>query len=166
MKSHMIVVMVSITMAFLYVLWNVRSTLKNIMLWVFFIFEVFLLTRKFFTHMETLPLPVKGCKFCPMLGTRAIEQWRFFSVPHFCDKEHPFIMVITENPWHSHLLPSVWQWSCNFLFLRLSSVAAGIRIPNLPLAMRTFLPTAPPPRFTKLLTSYEILFESVALLSI
>ena len=26
-------------------------------------------TRKFFTHMETSPLPVKGCKFLPMLGT-------------------------------------------------------------------------------------------------
>ena len=26
-------------------------------------------TREFFTHMETSPLPVKGCKFCPMLST-------------------------------------------------------------------------------------------------
>ena len=25
-------------------------------------------TREFFTHMETSPLPVKGCKFWPMLG--------------------------------------------------------------------------------------------------
>ena len=24
---------------------------------------------EFFTHMETSPLPVKGCKFGPMLGT-------------------------------------------------------------------------------------------------
>ena len=27
----------------------------------------------------------------------------------FCDTGHPFIMVISEDPWHSHLLPSVWQ---------------------------------------------------------
>ena len=28
------------------------------------------------------------------------------------------MMVISEDQWHSHLLPSVWQWSCHFLFLR------------------------------------------------
>ena len=29
---------------------------------------------------------------------------------------HPFIMVISEDPWHSHLLPSYWQRSCHYLF--------------------------------------------------
>ena len=33
-----------------------------------------------------------------------------------CDTGLPFIMVISEDPWHSHLLPSVWQWSCHYLF--------------------------------------------------
>ena len=33
------------------------------------------------------------------------------------------------------------------MFLRLGSVAARIRTSNLPLARRTFYPTAPPPRF-------------------
>ena len=37
-----------------------------------------------------------------------------------CDTRHPFIMVISEDPWHSHLLPSVWQWSCNYHYLGLS----------------------------------------------
>ena len=27
----------------------------------------------------------------------------------YCDKGHPYIMVISQDPWHSHLLPSVWQ---------------------------------------------------------
>ena len=36
----------------------------------------------------------------------------------YCDKGGPFIMVISEDSWHSHLLPSVWQWSCHNLFLR------------------------------------------------
>ena len=31
---------------------------------------IFRPTREFFTHMETSPLPVKGCKFWPMLSTR------------------------------------------------------------------------------------------------
>ena len=55
----------------------------------------------------------------------------------YCDTGHPFIMVISEDPWYSHLLLSVWQWSCHYLFLLLRSVAAGMRTPNLPLARRT-----------------------------
>ena len=31
-----------------------------------------------------------------------------------CDTELPFIMVISEDLWHSHLLPSVWQCSCHY----------------------------------------------------
>ena len=38
------------------------------------------------------------------------------------------LLVISEDPWHSHLLPSVWQWSCHYLFLRLRSVSTGDRI--------------------------------------
>ena len=34
-----------------------------------FLFGVYHPTREFFTHMEMSPLPVKGCKFLPMLGT-------------------------------------------------------------------------------------------------
>ena len=30
-----------------------------------------------------------------------------------------FKLVISEDPWHSHLLPSVWLWSCHYLFKRL-----------------------------------------------
>ena len=61
----------------------------------------------------------------------------------YWNTEHPFTMVIAEDPWpwrwHSHLLPSVWQWSCHYLFLRFTSVEAGIRTPNLLLARRTLL---------------------------
>ena len=86
-------------------------------------------TRKFFTHMETSPLPVKGIKFWPLLGTHGHWVVRVLkrATPE-CDTEHPFIMVISEESLHSHLLPSVWQWSCHYLFLRLKSVAAGIYI--------------------------------------
>ena len=34
----------------------------------------------------------------------------------YCDTGHKFIMVIPEDPRHSHLMPSVWQWSCHYLF--------------------------------------------------
>ena len=62
----------------------------------------------------------------------------FFSCHIYCDTAHLFIMVISEDPWHSNLLPSVWQWSCHYMFKRLrSSVASGIRAPYLPHARRT-----------------------------
>ena len=32
-----------------------------------------------------------------------------------CDTDQSFIMVISEDPWYAHLLPSVWQWSCHYL---------------------------------------------------
>ena len=44
----------------------------------------------------------------------------------YCDTGLPFIMVISEDPWHSHLLQSVWRWSCH-CFFRLRSVATGDR---------------------------------------
>ena len=31
----------------------------------------------------------------------------------FCVTGHPFIMIISEDPWHE---PSVLQWSCHYLF--------------------------------------------------
>ena len=55
----------------------------------------------------------------------------------YFDTGHPFMMVISEDPWHLHVLPSVLHWSCHYLFLRLRSGAARIRTPNLPTAIRT-----------------------------
>ena len=77
-----------------------------------------------FTHMETSRLPVKGCK-SNSEGSLACHT--------YCDMGHPFTMVISKDPWHSHLLQSVYQWSCHYLYLRLRSVATGIQTPNLAL---------------------------------
>ena len=43
----------------------------------------------------------------------------------YCDTGHPFILVISEDSWHSHLIPSAWQLNCHYLFydLGLSSHA-------------------------------------------
>ena len=76
-------------------------------------------TPELFTHMETSPLPVKGCKFWTW-AVRVLKR----------DTGHPFIMVISEDPWHSHLLPSVWKWSCRYLFLRLSLSRLGFEHPT------------------------------------
>ena len=47
----------------------------------------------------------------------------------FCDKGQPFILVVSEDPWHAHVLPSVWQWICPYLFWRIRSVFTGDRTP-------------------------------------
>ena len=46
------------------------------------LFRVYRLPREIFTHMETSPLPVKGCKFELCSALMAIEQWKLLSVAH------------------------------------------------------------------------------------
>ena len=94
------------------------------------LFGVYSPTREFFTHMETSPLPVKGCKFWPYSRhSWSLSNEGSLTCHTCCDTGLLFIMIISEDPWHSHLLPSVWQWSFHYLFLRLRSVAAGNRTP-------------------------------------
>ena len=78
------------------------------------------------------------------LSSEGSKAWHIYS-----DTAHSFMMVISEVPWTSHLLASVWQWSCHYLFLRLRPVLVGIPTPNTPLAGRTLKPTAPLPRQLK-----------------
>ena len=61
----------------------------------------------------------------------AIEHWGFFNVPHTL---RLWPTVYNGNLWGPVtltpvLLPSVSQWSCQYLFLRLRSVATGDRTP-------------------------------------
>ena len=82
------------------------------------LFGIFHPTQEFFTHMETSQLLVIAANFDLCLALMANEQWGFFSVPHLLWHGHPFIMINSEDPWHSHLLLSIWLWSCHYLFLR------------------------------------------------
>ena len=60
----------------------------------------------------------RAANFDPCSALMAIEQWACHT---YCDTGHPFIMVISEDPLHSHLLPGVLQLSCHYLLLRLLS---------------------------------------------
>ena len=51
--------------------------------------------------------PLLTTKSRPMLGDH--DHW---AVRPLCTS---VCMDITEDPWHSQLLPSVWQWSCHYL---------------------------------------------------
>ena len=73
------------------------------------LFGVFRPIWEIFTHLETITserlatyghLSVRGSLACH----------------NYCDTGHPFIMVISEDLWHSQLMSSAWQWSCNYLF--------------------------------------------------
>ena len=74
---------------------------------------VFRPTQEFFTHLEMSPLPLNGCKFWPMLSTYGHWAVRVLKRATSTVRGHLFIMVISEDPWHPHLMPSVLQWSCH-----------------------------------------------------
>ena len=66
----------------------------------------------------------------------------------YCDTGHLFIMVISEDPWHSNLMRSVWQWSCHYLFNDLSLSRLGFEHQLEPSAYgANVYPTAPPLRW-------------------
>ena len=94
-------------------------------------------------NLETLPLPVKGFKFWPILGTQGNWAVRIPLRATPVTRGIRFIMVISEDPWHSHMLPSVRQCSFYYLFKRLRSVPHRGSNPDRPHARRTIY-TKPP----------------------
>ena len=60
----------------------------------------------------------------------AIEQWGSFSVPHILWHGASVYNGHLRRPVTLTLMPSIWQWSCHYLFLRIRFVAAGIRTSN------------------------------------
>ena len=97
-------------------------------------------TQEYSIYVETSPLPVKGFRYWPILATHGHWAVRFlFAWYTYCDMwkmSLKSLYVIFKDSWHSHLLTRVWQCDCHFLFLRLRSVAAGIRTPNISHARR------------------------------
>ena len=74
-------------------------------------------TRKIFHSCEDVTIAGEGLQ----LLTYARHSWPLSSEGSlachtYCDTGHPFIIVISEDPRHSHLLPSVKQWSCHYLY--------------------------------------------------
>ena len=101
---------------------------------------IFVPLKNFFTHMKTYDMETINGEELQLL-TFAWHSWHLSSEGSLachtsCATGLPFIMVISEDLWYgSHLLPSVQQWSCHYLFLRHRSLTAGIRTPNLPNAL-------------------------------
>ena len=67
-----------------------------------------------------------------------IEQWGSLANQTYCDMGHSFIIVISDNPWHSLLLPSVWQWSCHYLFNDVGLSRLGFEHPTSRFRFRSY----------------------------
>ena len=97
----------------------------------FCLFGVFRPTQEFFTHLETSPLPVKVCKLTNARHTRPLSSEVSLLCHTYWHTGHPFIMVFFEDPWHSHLMPSIWQWNCHYLFFNdLGLLRLGFELPT------------------------------------
>ena len=84
-------------------------------------------SREFFTHME---LPVKGFKIWPILETHGHWSVKVLSVPHLLWHGTSVYIFVSEDPWHSQLLPSVEHWSCHYLFYDLYLSRLGFENPT------------------------------------
>ena len=73
----------------------------------------------------------KAANFDLCSALMTTEQWGFFNVSHLLWHRPTLYYGHLRGPVtsHSYLLPSVWQWSCHYLFLRLRSVVTGDRTP-------------------------------------
>ena len=96
-------------------------------IYVLFVFGVFRPTREFFNSLGDVTIAGEGLQ----ISTDARHLWPLSSEGSlvcytYCYTGHPFLMVISDDPWHSNLMPSVWQWCYHYLFLRLMADAAGI----------------------------------------
>ena len=98
--------------------------------WLFFIlvclFKVFSSHSRKFHSFGDVTIAGEGLKI--MIYTRHL--WPLSSEGSLachthCYTGHPFIMVILEDAWHSHLLPSVWQGAVNTCFNDLSLSRLG-----------------------------------------
>ena len=101
---------------------------------IFLCLRVLRPTREFFTNMETSQLLVKALNFNldSVQHTWTLSGEGSFACHTYCDRRHPFIKVISEDPWHSPMLPSLWYWGCHYLFYDLGLSRLGFEHPTFP----------------------------------
>ena len=83
----------------------------------FVFFRSFSSFSRIFQSFGNVTITGEGLQiFAFVLHLRPLSSEGSLACHAYCDTGHPFEMVISEDPWHSHLLLSVWQWSCHFQF--------------------------------------------------
>ena len=139
----------SISYSFAHWFPNIRSKshgVFTIWMWIFFIISVGLFvwgssfkSKTFHSYVDV----TNGSEWLQrltyiLLYTR--HSWQLsnkdsLACYNYCDSGNSFIMVITEDPWHTHIFPSVYKLSVgpsvrHYLNERFRSVATGDRTPS------------------------------------
>ena len=104
----------------------------------------FVLFEYFFTHLETSSLPMKSCKFWPLVGSYGLWAVKVLHTPHLLGHRTSVYNSHLRGPETLTPIAEPLAVAAHYLFLRLRSVAAGIRTPNFSPAGRTLNLTAPP----------------------
>ena len=76
----------------------------------FCLFGVFGPTRK-----TTWDINMTGERLQILTNARHLSSEGFLRAISTVTTGHSFMIIISENPWHSHILPNIWQWSCHLL---------------------------------------------------
>ena len=92
------------------------------------LFRVFRTTRELFTHFHHYLW--RATDFDLYSALMAIEQWRSFNVPHLLwhGPTAPFIMAISEDPWHSHRCQAFGSGAVTTCFSELGLTRPGIEL--------------------------------------
>ena len=68
-----------------------------------------------------------GCKCWALM---AVVHWRFFGLPHLLWHRASLYAGHLRGPVAPYLLPTVWQWSCQYLFYNLGLSRLGFEHPT------------------------------------
>ena len=106
----------SFTCSFIYISQNKSSLYSYVCLIVCCLGYVVRPNWEIFTHLETTIIS-EGLQIL----TYTWQSWPLsiegsLTCLTYCDKDHPFITVTSDEPWHTHLLQSIWQWCYHYLF--------------------------------------------------
>ena len=109
---------------------RIRNELFHIDFFVSLLVVGFYVSREFFSHIETPPLPIEDLKFLPILGTRGHCAVGFLCLPHLLWNRASVYNGHQRRPVTLTYVADrlAMELSLHFLFLR--NVSARIRTPN------------------------------------
>ena len=86
----------------------------------------FRLTREFFYSYRAVTIAGEGLQiFIYARHSKSLSSEGSLACHTYCDTGHPFILVISENPWYSHLLPRFSSGAVTTWFNDLMNVCRG-----------------------------------------
>ena len=93
-------------------------------------------SQQVFIHRETSSLPLSDCRVKPMFGAYGHWAVRVLTCVTPTASWESYLKVISEIPWHPHLLPGVRQWNWDYLSLHVLGLLSWPEIEHLTYCMR------------------------------